>query len=88
MSMTKTQKDTLTSSFPVDRLRTMMTAAEFRVSLIHLDLPQKRFAEMIGYRHETVSRWATGDSQVPQIAELVIELLRYKASMSQPGEAA
>jgi DNA-binding transcriptional regulator YiaG len=66
----------------------MMTATDFRVALAQLDIPQKRFAEMTGYRAETVSRWATGDQPVPRVAELVVELLRYKATMSPAGEAA
>ena len=58
----------------------MMTAADFRIALVQLDIPQKRFAEMTGYRAETVSRWATGDNPVPRVVELAVELLRYKAS--------
>jgi hypothetical protein len=54
----------------------MMTAADFRVALVQLDIPQKRLAEMMGYRAETVSRWATGENPVPRVAELVVELLR------------
>ncbi len=58
----------------------MMTATDFRVALVQLDIPQKRFAEMTGYRAETVSRWATGDQPVPRVVELAVELLQYKAS--------
>jgi len=58
----------------------MMTAADFRIALVQLDIPQKRFAEMTGYRAETVSRWATGDNPVPRVVELAVELLQYKAS--------
>lgn len=66
----------------------MMKASDFRVALIQLGISQKRFAELIGYRDETISRWATGKGEIPRVAELVIELLRYKASLNPPGEAA
>ncbi len=54
----------------------MMSASDFRVALARLDIPQKRFAEMIGYRNETVSRWATGLNAVPKNVELILSLLR------------
>ncbi len=60
----------------------------FRIALIELGIPQNDFAEMTGYRAETVSRWATGDQPVPQVVELAVELLRYKASMNPAGEGA
>jgi DNA-binding transcriptional regulator YiaG len=67
----------------------MMTATDFRVALVQLDISQKRFAEMTGYRVETVSRWATGENPIPGVVELVVDLLRYKASMNPTaGEAA
>ncbi len=64
----------------------MMTGADFRIALIYLDIPQKRFAAMTGYRAETISRWATGSQPVPRVVELTVDLLR--ASMMPTDETA
>ena len=53
----------------------MMTAHEFRVALSRLDMPQWKFAESIGYRQETVSRWARGHDPIPRVVELVATFL-------------
>ena len=64
----------------------MITAADFRLALAQLNVPQKRFAEMTGYRAETVSRWATGENPVPRVVELAVELLLYKATEERDGK--
>jgi transcriptional regulator with XRE-family HTH domain len=59
----------------------MMTATDFRVALAQLDIPQKRFAEMTGYRNETVSRWATGSKTIPPNVELIVRLMLVPGAM-------
>ena len=65
----------------------MMSAADFRVALAQLDMPQRRFAELTGYRTETISRWAKGRTKIPQNVTFIISLLRDQAR-TETGDAA
>jgi DNA-binding transcriptional regulator YiaG len=63
-------------------LRTsMMTAETFRATLKSLDIPQKKFAKLTGYRKETVSRWACGRADIPLTIEVIVEHMLERAEL-------
>ena len=51
-----------------------MTALELRLALERLRLQQGEFAERLGKHRVTVSRWMTGDLEVPQYVAAYLEL--------------
>lgn len=57
----------------------MMTAVEFREAMKRLDMPQKKFAELTGYREESISRYARGRMRVPQPLEVIVGYMLEKA---------
>jgi transcriptional regulator with XRE-family HTH domain len=52
-----------------------MTGAELLLALRTLGLSQRRFAEKIGYREETVSRWIRGHEPVPKVVDTAVTAL-------------
>ena len=60
-----------------------MTSSDFRVALRRLGIPQKKFAEMTGYRPETISRWACGHETVPRNVALIVSLLAERFALTR-----
>jgi transcriptional regulator with XRE-family HTH domain len=54
----------------------MMTGIELLVALRELSLSQRAFAERIGYREETVSRWVRDREPIPIVVEVAVTALR------------
>jgi hypothetical protein len=66
----------------------MMTALEFRVALVELEMTHGDFATIVGRQRETVSRWARGRLPVPQIVEIVIGHMKAERKANAKHESA
>lgn len=64
-----------------------MTPAEFSAALTELGWTQRRFAALLNRHVNAVSKWATGETTIPDYVILTLnsalELQRLQASLSQ-----
>jgi transcriptional regulator with XRE-family HTH domain len=64
-----------------------MTGREFKIKRVTLDMTQAQIAVELGLQSNTVSRYETGDLNIPKTVELAIETLerRYNEKEEQAG---
>ena len=52
-----------------------MNREELRLHLESLELPQRRFAVMMGVSYSTVKRWLTGEAPIPMTVVILLRLV-------------
>jgi DNA-binding transcriptional regulator YiaG len=65
-----------------------MTPTQFRAALAKLDLSQLGAARLFGVGERTPRRWIAGDSEIPEMAAILLRLLLAKKISAEDIEGA